>query len=175
MVFIVLSAVPHGSVASLVALVVKSLLANAGDLRDMSSVPGPGKSSGGGHGNPLQYSCLENSMDRGAWWAISPWVCKESDTTEVTWHARKCMHKFPILCCQMGWNTGDQTFRFFFFWGEACCKTLVKCRKVRYFVSNHSTGRAWPVLLLKVLFFLEWFTQRLFTQKSQEWWFLTSP
>ena len=124
MVFIVLSAVPHGSVASLVALVVKSLLANAGDLRDMSSVPGSGKSSGGGHGNPLQYSCLENSMDRGAWWAISPWVCKESDTTEVTWHARKCMHKFPILCCQMGWNTGDQTFRFFFFEGRHVVKPL---------------------------------------------------
>ena len=63
----VLSAGPQGSVASLVALVVKNLLANAGDLRDMSSIPGSGKSPGGGHGNPLQYSFLENSMDRGAW------------------------------------------------------------------------------------------------------------
>ena len=49
------------------ALVVQKLPANAGDLRDMHSIPGSGRSSEGGHGNPLQYSCLENPMDRGAW------------------------------------------------------------------------------------------------------------
>ena len=49
---------------------VKNLTANAGDIRDEGSIPGLGRSSGGGNGNPLQYSCLENSMDRGAWWAI---------------------------------------------------------------------------------------------------------
>ena len=49
--------------------VVKNLLANAGDARDMSSIPGSGRSPGGGNGNPLQYSCLERPMDRGAWWA----------------------------------------------------------------------------------------------------------
>ena len=43
--------------------------ANAGDIRDLGSVPGWGRSPGGGHGNPLQYSCLENPMDRGAWQA----------------------------------------------------------------------------------------------------------
>ena len=53
--------------ASLVALVVKDLPANAGDVRDMISIPGSGKYPGGGHSNPLQCSCLENSMDRGAW------------------------------------------------------------------------------------------------------------
>ena len=42
---------------------------HARDLRDMGSIPGSGRCPGGGHGNPLQYSCLENSMDRGAWWA----------------------------------------------------------------------------------------------------------
>ena len=47
--------------------VVKNSLANAGDTRDMGSIPGLGRSSEGGHGNPLQYSCLENPMDRGAW------------------------------------------------------------------------------------------------------------
>ena len=51
------------------ALVVKNLPANAGDLRDMGSIPGLGRSPGEGHGNPLQYSCLENPMDRGAWQA----------------------------------------------------------------------------------------------------------
>ena len=49
-------------------LVVRNLPANAGDIRDMGSIPGSGRSPGGGHGNPLQYSCLENPMDRGAWW-----------------------------------------------------------------------------------------------------------
>ena len=48
---------------------VKNLPANAGDLRDMGSIPGLGRSPGEGHGNPLQYSCLENSMDLEAWWA----------------------------------------------------------------------------------------------------------
>ena len=49
-------------------LVVKTLSANTGDMRDEDSIPGSGRSPGGGHGNPLQYSCLENSMNREAWW-----------------------------------------------------------------------------------------------------------
>ena len=55
--------------ASPVALVVKNLPANAGDVGDVGLIPGSGRSPGGGDGNPLQYSCLENPMDRGAWWA----------------------------------------------------------------------------------------------------------
>ena len=51
------------------ALGVKKPPANAGDIRDKDSVPGLGRSSGGGHGNPLQYSGLVNPMDRGIWWA----------------------------------------------------------------------------------------------------------
>ena len=50
-----------------VALVVKKLLANAGDIRDTGLIPGSGRTPGGRHGNPLQYSCLENPMDREAW------------------------------------------------------------------------------------------------------------
>ena len=53
-------------VASQVVLVVKNLPANAGDVRDVGSIPGWGIHPGEGHGNPLQYSCLENPMDRGA-------------------------------------------------------------------------------------------------------------
>ena len=49
--------------------VVKESTCSAGDAGDMGSIPGLGKSLGGGHGNPLQYTCLENSMDRGTWWA----------------------------------------------------------------------------------------------------------
>ena len=53
-----------------VVLAVKKLPANAEDVTDMGSSSGWGKSPGGGHGNPLQYSCLENPMDSGAWWSI---------------------------------------------------------------------------------------------------------
>ena len=53
--------------ASQVVLAVKNTHTNAGDLRDAGSIPGLGRSLGGEHGNPLQYSCLENPMDRGAW------------------------------------------------------------------------------------------------------------
>ena len=49
---------------------VKNSPANAGDVKDTGSIPGSGRFPGGGHGNPLQYSCLENPMDRGAWWAM---------------------------------------------------------------------------------------------------------
>ena len=53
--------------ASQVALVVKNLSANAGDIRDMDSIPGSGRSPGRGHGNPPQNSCWESPMDSGAW------------------------------------------------------------------------------------------------------------
>ena len=55
--------------ASQVTLVVKNPPVNAGDIRDVGSIPGSGRYPGGGHGNPLQYSSLDNPMDRGAWWA----------------------------------------------------------------------------------------------------------
>ena len=54
----------------------KESTCNAGDIRDMGSIPGLGRSPGGGHGNPLQYSCLENPTDRGAWWAIVHGIAK---------------------------------------------------------------------------------------------------
>ena len=57
--------------------------ANAGDIRDMGSIPGSERSSGGGHGNPLQYSCLENSMDRGVWQATVHGVTKS--WTQLKW------------------------------------------------------------------------------------------
>ena len=55
---------------------VKNPHANAGNVRDVGSVPGLGRSSGGGHGKPLQYSCLENPMDGGAWKATVHGVAK---------------------------------------------------------------------------------------------------
>ena len=85
--------------ASQVALVVKNPPANTGDARDAVLKPGSIRSPGGGNGNPLQYSCLENPMDRGAWWATVHGVA-ESNTTE---HARYLiltasqLHLYPPL------------------------------------------------------------------------------
>ena len=59
--------IPWAQGASQMVLVLKNLSANAGDIRDAGSIPGSGRSSEGGNGNPLHYSCLENPMDRGAW------------------------------------------------------------------------------------------------------------
>ena len=65
------------------ALVVKIPPANTGDLRDAGWIPGLGRSPGEGHGNPVQYSCLENPMDRGAWRAKVHSVAKNQ--TRLTW------------------------------------------------------------------------------------------
>ena len=58
--------------------------ANAGDIRDTGLIFGLGRFPGEGNGNPLQYSCLGNPMDRGAWWATVHGVTKESDMTKAT-------------------------------------------------------------------------------------------
>ena len=78
---------------SQVTLVVRNPPASAGDTRDTGSVPGSGRCPGKGNGHPLQYSCLENRMDRGAWRGAAHSVT-ESDTTEATQHARMQL----ILC-----------------------------------------------------------------------------
>ena len=73
---------------------VKNLPASAGDV---GSIPGSGRSPRVGNGNLLQYSCLENSMDRGAWWAIcSPWGCKELEMIECVYtHTNMYTHTHP--------------------------------------------------------------------------------
>ena len=77
------SAVSTMAERSLVVLVAKNPPANAGDMRHVGLIPGSGRSLGEGNGNPLQYSCLENPMDRGAWRATVHSVA-ELDVTEVT-------------------------------------------------------------------------------------------
>ena len=74
------------------ALVVKNLPANAGDIRVEGSIPGLGRSPGRGHGNPLQYSSMENPMDRGSWQATDLRIA-ESDMTEATEHTPA----FPVV------------------------------------------------------------------------------
>ena len=75
---------------------VKNPPSSAGDVRDVGLIPGLGSSPGEGHSNPLQYSCLENPMDKGAWWATVHRIT-ESDTTEVTWQLCPCMNIRPYL------------------------------------------------------------------------------
>ena len=67
------------------ALMVKNLPINAGDSRDVSSIPGLGRSLGVGNSNPFQYSCLGNPMDRGAWWAQRVHSVAELDMTKHTY------------------------------------------------------------------------------------------
>ena len=67
---------------------VKNLPANVEDIRDAASIPGMGRSLGGGHSNPLQYSCLENPMDRRAWWATVHRVTKNpTPLKQLSMHA----------------------------------------------------------------------------------------
>ena len=95
--------------ASQVALVVNNLPVNAGDIRGASSIPGSGRSPGGGHGNSLQYYCLKNSMNRGAWWAIVRSVTKSrkrlkrlsthmQDVQHLAYFRQGCMHAPFYLC-----------------------------------------------------------------------------
>ena len=79
--------------ASLVAPVVKNPLANAGDARNMGPISASERSHGGGHGNSLQYSCLENPMDRGAWWATVHGVTKSM----IQWKHLSIAHRQPEL------------------------------------------------------------------------------
>ena len=90
------------------ALVVKNTFANVGDAGDQGSIPGSGRSPGGRHSNPLQYSCLENPLDRGALWATVHGVAES--WTWLKWlniHAYKEL-QFPKFLCPwdfLGKNT----------------------------------------------------------------------
>ena len=77
--------------ASQVALVVKNQPVNAGDTRDVGSIPGSGRSPGIGNSNPLQYCCVENPMDRGAWWATVHRIAKSQ-----TWLKQLNTHIYAV-------------------------------------------------------------------------------
>ena len=81
--------------------------ANVGDVRDVGSIPGSGRSPGEGNGNPLQYSCLESPTDRGAWWAPVHWVTV--DMTEASLHAGTglILGKMGTMAEGMGQNSHE--------------------------------------------------------------------
>ena len=83
--------------------VVKSLSANAGDSRDSDLIHGLERSPGGGRGNPFQYSCLENPMDRGAWWAPVHGITKRvkpnlTAKQQLFSPTEKCIFQFLSIC-----------------------------------------------------------------------------
>ena len=90
------------------ALEVKNSPVNAGDVRDMGSIPGLERSPGGGHSNPFQYSCLENSMDRGAWQAMVHRVAKSQ--TQLKWLS---MHLFlyQVLGSLSSFQGGNKVYK----------------------------------------------------------------
>ena len=84
---------------------VKTLLAIAGDARDPFLIPGLGRSPGGGNGNPLKYSCLENSMDRGAWQAMVHGVTKSQ--TQLKRLSMYTAHKEILIYISQNTNLLD--------------------------------------------------------------------
>ena len=134
--------------ASQEALVVKNPPANAGDLRDTGSIPRSGGSPGGGHGDPLEYSCLENPMDKGAWGTIvhrvaqsHTWVKRLSTHT----HTHIYIHTYIFFC------------RIFFIAGYykvlniALCCTVNPCCYVIPRMSSWSTKPPLPIGLTRCL------------------------
>ena len=90
------------------ALTVKNLPAYAGDFKDPGLIPGSGRPPGAGHGNPLQYSCLENPMDRGARWATVHGVAK-SRTQLKRFSTHTSIYSAPVLPRQMCMKVKDRT------------------------------------------------------------------
>ena len=88
--------------ASQVALMVKNSPANARDTRDMGLIPGSGVCPGGGNGNPLQYSCLENHMDRGAWQAMVHSVTQIwTQLKQLSTHTRLYVRQSSVFCFRL--------------------------------------------------------------------------
>ena len=84
---------------SQVVLVMKNQPTNSGDIRETALIPGSGRCPGGGHGNPLWCSCLENPMDRGAWWATVYRVAKSQTLLKwLSMHAHMCTHAYIHVC-----------------------------------------------------------------------------
>ena len=125
--------------------VVKILLANAGNVRDAGSITGSGRSPGGEHSNPLQYSCLENHMDRGVWWATVHSVIK-SEMTKAPTHAR-CFcagHNLHRLTQQPCWSC------IFVLSIRLGLYLLPKCVWGAYCVSNVGTSVAQQTKQIKI-------------------------
>ena len=102
---------PMSNLGCVGCTVVKNPPANAGYIRDVGSIPGLGRSLGGGHGDPLQYPCLENPMDRAAWWAAVHKFTKSQ--TQLKWlNTHTCIH----ICTYIHIYLYNQITLFFWIW-----------------------------------------------------------
>ena len=128
--------------ASQVALGVKNTPASAGGIRDRSLISGSGRFPRGGHGSPLQYSCLENPMDRGAWWAVVHRFAQSGTRLkQLSTHAhRETILHWPqggLACCDSwGCKESDMTERLI--WSDLIWSDLILTVKMRYFYYFHS-------------------------------------
>ena len=130
-------------------LVVKNLPANEGDIRDKGSIPRSERSPGGGHGNPLQYSCLENPMDRGAWRATVHRVARsqtrlkrlstaqKKPASETVWMEAGFLHPVPSLTTLVKLTSSNLT----------CCE------ETQQYLMHHLS---WPLTARWWLLFYFW-------------------
>ena len=146
---------------------VKNPPANAGDTGDTSSIPGLRRSPGEGNGSPLQYSCLEHSIDRGAWWATySPWGYKELDMTEWLTHRPKfrgiwqaTVHGVTKMLESIGLSTAQlarvnknwtsmtlhmSTTKHFFLEGKLCPEALIVKPGLKQTLFPTQSSQVWP-------------------------------
>jgi len=143
-----------------VVLVVKNLSANAGNVRDVSLIPGSGRSPGEGHGNPLQYSCLENPLDRGAWQATVHRVAKswtrlkqlsmKASFYQITLWCQSLMHCW-LTCVQSLWYGPETRSKESLIHGGLIKKPLFPFSLLFKKIFNRIT---FYVLQLYILFFL---------------------
>ena len=131
--------------ASPVVLGVKNPPANAGDLKDTGSIPGSGRSPGGGHSSPLQYICLENPMDKGDWWATVHRVTKSQTwlkqlSTHPQWYLAPRIEIIPklVLCLQSCCRQSVDKCAWpcpinFYWWTEVWIALDFMCQKTAFF------------------------------------------
>ena len=113
------------SSVSQMVLVVKNQPTNAGDIRYVGSILGFGRSPGGGSGNPFQYSCLENPMDRGAWGATLGFIGSQSRTRlkQLSTHAHLSFHTYCTVFLVFEWHL-QEAIRWCVFWALALRTSL---------------------------------------------------
>ena len=132
---------------SIGVLEVKNPPTSAGDVSDMGSIPGSGRSSGGGYSNPLQYSCLENLMDRGAWWATIHRVTQSQ--TQLKWLStaqQTTFCSFSLHCGEKAMTTHSSTLAWRIPWTEEPGRLQSMGSQSLTWLSNFTFTFHFPVL-----------------------------
>ena len=127
------------------SMVSQTVKATAYDVGDLGLIPGSGRSPGEGNGNPLQYSCLENSMDGGAWWATVHGVAK----SWTHWVTLLWLFIFSIICIKNMFKSYLDIYKYmqqFMVW--LCCSTFVSCSLPS---TSYSTATSEPCFLPKFI------------------------